>query len=137
MENPPPVPVFLWPALQRFVPPLEPAAGDGGRRRHEIGADGATGEGHEQHRETLPRPNQATGPKRNVRRPAAIARENIVKQRGIIAIARDRYKGGAATMLDVYQAENVLGATESNRAAALDPIAKGIERALSGFDREL
>jgi NodT family efflux transporter outer membrane factor (OMF) lipoprotein len=43
----------------------------------------------------------------------AIARENIVKQRGILAIARDRYKGGAATMLDVYQAENVLGATEA------------------------
>jgi NodT family efflux transporter outer membrane factor (OMF) lipoprotein len=43
----------------------------------------------------------------------AIARENIVKQRGIVAIARDRYKGGAATLLDVYQAENVLGATEA------------------------
>ena len=42
----------------------------------------------------------------------AIARENIVKQQGILTIARDRYKGGAATMLDVYQAENILGATK-------------------------
>jgi len=50
---------------------------------------------------------------RTIERQIAIARENIVKQRGIVAIARDRYKGGAATLLDVYQAENVLGATEA------------------------
>src|ERR1700730_1075255 len=50
---------------------------------------------------------------RTLEKQIAIARENIVKQRGILAIARERYHGGAATMLDVYQAENVLGATEA------------------------
>ncbi len=42
-----------------------------------------------------------------------IARENIVKQKKALAIARARYEGGTATKLDVYQAENVLGQTES------------------------
>jgi NodT family efflux transporter outer membrane factor (OMF) lipoprotein len=50
---------------------------------------------------------------RTLEKQIAIARENVIKQRGILAIARDRYKGGAATLLDVYQAENVLGATEA------------------------
>ena len=50
---------------------------------------------------------------RTLEKQIAIARENIVKQRGILAIARDRYHGGATTLLDVYQAENVLGATEA------------------------
>ena len=50
---------------------------------------------------------------RTLEKQIAIARENVVKQRGIFAIARDRYKGGAATLLDVYQAENILGATEA------------------------
>ncbi len=50
---------------------------------------------------------------RTLEKQIAIARENIVKQRGILRIARDRYKGGAATLLDVYQAENILGATEA------------------------
>src|SRR6266404_2410548 len=43
----------------------------------------------------------------------AIARENIVKQKKALAIARAKYQGGTATKLDVYQAENVLGQTES------------------------
>jgi len=38
---------------------------------------------------------------------------DVVKQRGILAIARDRYKGGAATLLDVYQAEKHSGPTEA------------------------
>jgi NodT family efflux transporter outer membrane factor (OMF) lipoprotein len=42
-----------------------------------------------------------------------IARENIVKQKKALAIARAKYQGGTATKLDVYQAENVLGQTES------------------------
>jgi NodT family efflux transporter outer membrane factor (OMF) lipoprotein len=42
-----------------------------------------------------------------------IARDNIVKQKKALAIARARYEGGTATKLDVYQAENVLGQTES------------------------
>ena len=42
-----------------------------------------------------------------------IARDNIIKQKKALAIARARYEGGTATKLDVYQAENVLGQTES------------------------
>ena len=38
---------------------------------------------------------------RTLEKQIAIARENVVKQRGILAFARDRYKGGAATLLDV------------------------------------
>src|SRR6267378_1739953 len=43
----------------------------------------------------------------------AIARENIVKQKKALAIAQAKYHGGTATKLDVYQAENVLAATEA------------------------
>jgi NodT family efflux transporter outer membrane factor (OMF) lipoprotein len=50
---------------------------------------------------------------RTTERQLAIARENIVKQRGIVTIATNRYKGGATSSLDVYQAETVLGATEA------------------------
>jgi NodT family efflux transporter outer membrane factor (OMF) lipoprotein len=42
-----------------------------------------------------------------------VARENIVKQKKALAIAQAKYRGGTATKLDVYQAENVLGQTES------------------------
>jgi NodT family efflux transporter outer membrane factor (OMF) lipoprotein len=51
---------------------------------------------------------------RTLERQIAIARENIVRQREAVRIARDRYKGGAATMLDVHQAENVLATTEAS-----------------------
>jgi NodT family efflux transporter outer membrane factor (OMF) lipoprotein len=43
----------------------------------------------------------------------AIARDNVVKQKTALEIARDRFKGGATSELDVFQAENVLGQTES------------------------
>lgn len=43
----------------------------------------------------------------------AIARENVVKQRSALQIALERYRGGASTLLDVYQAQNVLAQTES------------------------
>lgn len=42
-----------------------------------------------------------------------IARENVKKQRRALKLARDRYTGGIASKLPVYQAENVLGQTES------------------------
>lgn len=42
-----------------------------------------------------------------------IAKENVTKQRKALEIARDRYRGGVATELDVYQAQNVLAQTES------------------------
>lgn len=43
----------------------------------------------------------------------AISRENIVKQKNSLQVARDRYEGGASTLLDVYQAQNVLAQTEA------------------------
>jgi NodT family efflux transporter outer membrane factor (OMF) lipoprotein len=43
----------------------------------------------------------------------AIARANVVKQKEALEIARDRYKGGATSELDVFQAQNVLGQTEA------------------------
>jgi NodT family efflux transporter outer membrane factor (OMF) lipoprotein len=42
-----------------------------------------------------------------------IAHQNVVKQQKALAIARDRFHGGTATGLDVFQAENVLAQTES------------------------
>ena len=42
-----------------------------------------------------------------------IAHENVIKQRKALAIARDRFHGGTATGLDVFQAENVLAQTEA------------------------
>jgi NodT family efflux transporter outer membrane factor (OMF) lipoprotein len=50
---------------------------------------------------------------RTLERQIAIALDNIVKQKKALAIAEDRFKGGVATKLDVYQAENVLGQTEA------------------------
>src|SRR5215472_699912 len=43
-----------------------------------------------------------------------IAQQNVVKQRKALQIARDRFNGGVATELDVYQAQNVLAQTESS-----------------------
>ena len=43
----------------------------------------------------------------------AIARENVVKQKEALAIARYRFNGGATSELDVFQAENVLAQTEA------------------------
>lgn len=51
---------------------------------------------------------------RTLEKQIGIARENAARQREAVTIARERYKGGAATMLDVYQAENVLGATQAS-----------------------
>ena len=42
----------------------------------------------------------------------AIAQDNIVKQKQALGIAEAKYHGGTSTMLEVYQAENVLGQTE-------------------------
>lgn len=44
----------------------------------------------------------------------AITRENVVKQRNALQVARDRNAGGASTLLDVYQAQNVLAQTEAS-----------------------
>jgi NodT family efflux transporter outer membrane factor (OMF) lipoprotein len=42
-----------------------------------------------------------------------IARENVIRQKKALAIAEAKYRGGTATKLDVYQAQNVLAQTES------------------------
>ncbi len=44
----------------------------------------------------------------------AIAEANVVRQREVARIARDRYEGGAETLLDVHQAENILANTEAS-----------------------
>ncbi len=43
----------------------------------------------------------------------AIARDNITRQRQALALAQARFAAGVVTKRDVYQAENVLGATEA------------------------
>jgi len=43
-----------------------------------------------------------------------IAQDNVVKQKKALAIAEAKFHGGTATKLDVYQAQNVLGATEAS-----------------------
>ena len=50
---------------------------------------------------------------RTTERQIAIARDNVEKQKIALKIAEARFHGGAATKRDVYQATNVLGATEA------------------------
>lgn len=50
---------------------------------------------------------------RTLEKQLSIARANVVRQRKALAIARARYEGGTTTKLDVYQAENVLAATQA------------------------
>lgn len=42
-----------------------------------------------------------------------IAQENVVKQKEALAIAQSRFKGGATSELDVFQAQNVLAQTQA------------------------
>ncbi len=48
---------------------------------------------------------------RTVERQIDLANANIVRQRKALSIAQDRFRNGATTRLDVYQAQNVLGTT--------------------------
>jgi NodT family efflux transporter outer membrane factor (OMF) lipoprotein len=50
---------------------------------------------------------------RTAERQIAIAGDNIERQRTALKIARAKFQYGTATRRDVYQAENVLGATEA------------------------
>jgi hypothetical protein len=50
---------------------------------------------------------------RTTERQIAIAQDNITRQRTALKIARAKFQYGTATRRDVYQAENVLGATEA------------------------
>jgi NodT family efflux transporter outer membrane factor (OMF) lipoprotein len=51
---------------------------------------------------------------RTLERQIAIARANVARQREAVRIARDRFRGGASTLLDVHQAQNVLASTEAS-----------------------
>jgi NodT family efflux transporter outer membrane factor (OMF) lipoprotein len=50
---------------------------------------------------------------RTTEKQIAIARDNIERQRTALKIAQTKFQYGTATRRDVYQAENVLGATEA------------------------
>jgi NodT family efflux transporter outer membrane factor (OMF) lipoprotein len=50
---------------------------------------------------------------RTTERQIAIARDNVERQQAALRIARAKFQFGTATKRDVYQAENVLGATEA------------------------
>jgi NodT family efflux transporter outer membrane factor (OMF) lipoprotein len=50
---------------------------------------------------------------RTVERQIELAKSNIVRQRKALRIAQVRFNEGSTTRLDVYQAQNVLGATEA------------------------
>ena len=50
---------------------------------------------------------------RTTERQIAIAQDNITRQRTALKIAQAKFQYGTATRRDVYQAENVLGATEA------------------------
>src|SRR4029077_15042501 len=55
-----------------------------------------------------------------------IARDNIVKQKKALATAQAKYLGGAATKLDVFQGENVLGQTESTIPQLTNQLNQGL-----------
>ncbi len=67
-----------------------------------------------------------------------IAQENVVKQRKALGIAEAKFHGGTATKLDVYQAENVLGATEATIPQLTIQLKKGLNalRVLLGMPPE-
>jgi NodT family efflux transporter outer membrane factor (OMF) lipoprotein len=50
---------------------------------------------------------------RTLQRQIVITQDNVIKQKKALQIASDRFHGGTATELDVFQAENVLAQTES------------------------
>ena len=50
---------------------------------------------------------------RTTERLIAVARDNIIKQEQALAIAKARYQGGGTSERDQFQAQNVLGATQS------------------------
>lgn len=50
---------------------------------------------------------------RTAQKQIKIAQDNVVRQRKAVQIAQAKFEGGTATKRDVYQAENVLGATEA------------------------
>jgi len=50
---------------------------------------------------------------RTLEKQIELANTNIGRQRKALNIAQDRFKNGATTRLDVYQAQNVLGATQA------------------------
>jgi NodT family efflux transporter outer membrane factor (OMF) lipoprotein len=56
----------------------------------------------------------------------AIAEDNVAKQKQALAVARARFEGGAATGLDVEQAENVLAQTEATIPQLNQQLTQGV-----------
>ncbi len=76
---------------------------------------------------------------RTLQQQIVIARDNVIKQRKALAIASDRFHGGTATGLDVFQAENVLAQTESTIPQLSAQLQQGEDalRVLLGMTPEL
>jgi NodT family efflux transporter outer membrane factor (OMF) lipoprotein len=66
---------------------------------------------------------------RTTQRQIEIARENVVRQRKALEIAEARFTGGVASKLSVYQAQNVLGQTES----AIPPLQAQLDQGLNAL----
>ncbi len=64
---------------------------------------------------------------RTVERQIELAKANIVRQRKALRIAQDRFNEGSTTRLDVYQAQNVLGATEAQVPLLRIQLQQGID----------
>ncbi len=62
---------------------------------------------------------------RTLERQVAIAQANVVRQRKALDIAVARYQGGTSTKLDVYQAQNVLAATQATIPALTIQLEQG------------
>lgn len=63
---------------------------------------------------------------RTVQKQIALAKQNIARQRRALTIANDRFRNGATTRLDVYQAQAVLGATEARVPQLTSQLQEGI-----------
>ena len=67
-----------------------------------------------------------------------IAEANIIRQRDVVRIARERNQGGVATQLDVHQAQNILSNTEASVPRLQIELNKGLNalRVLLGMAPE-
>lgn len=63
---------------------------------------------------------------RTVQKQIDLAQQNIARQRRALSIANDRFRNGATTRLDVYQAQAVLGATEARVPQLANQLQEGI-----------
>lgn len=64
---------------------------------------------------------------RTVQKQIDLANTNIVRQQKALSIASDRFKNGATSQLDVFQAQNVLGATKAKVPQLRIQLQEGID----------